>query len=97
MDTLPSLLLVSIKVPSALDILENVHQNIPYAVKAKNQQFTRRKSSLMKRTDQLVRLCNVDLALIIYKNGKYYTYRSTDHESWPPTITDIVGTYGANE
>lgn len=87
---------VSIKLSSALDILENVHYNMSYTAKAKSQQFTRRKSNLVKRADQLVRLCNIDLALIIRKNGKYYTYQSTDQESWPPTITDIVDTCGAN-
>lgn len=87
---------VSIKLSSALDILENVNYNMTYTAKAKSQQFTRRKSSLVKRADQLVRLCNIDLALIICKNGKYYTYRSTDQEFWPPTITNIVGTCGAN-
>lgn len=83
MGTPPSLLLtssVSIKLSSVLDILENVHYNMTYIAKAKSQQSTRRKSSLVKRADQLVRLCNIDLALIIRKNGKYYTYRSTDQE-----------------
>ena len=81
MDTLSSLLLtppVSIKALSALGILEkDVHYNMSYAAKAKSQQFTRRKSSLVKKAHELVRLCNVDLALIIRKNGKYYTYQST--------------------
>ena len=78
MDTLSSLLLispVSIKALSALDILEkSVHYNMSYTAKAKSQKFTRRKSSLVKKADQLVRLCNVNLALIICKNEKYYTY-----------------------
>lgn len=63
---------------------------MPDAVKAKTQQFTRRKSNLVKKADQLARLCQADLALIIRKNGRYYTYRSTDHQRWPPTITEIV-------
>lgn len=40
--------------------------------------------------------CNVNFTLIIRKNGKYYTYRSTNHKSWLPTITNIVGIFGAN-
>jgi hypothetical protein len=64
--------------------------SMTYAAKAKTQQFTRRKSNLVKKADQLARLCYTDLALIIRKNGRYYTYRSTDHERWPPTITEIV-------
>jgi len=65
---------------------------MPYTAKAKSQQFTRRKSNLVKKADQLAQLCHADLALIIRKNNKYYTYRSTDHDQWPPTITEIVGT-----
>ena len=65
-------------------------QNMPYAAKAKSQQFTRRKSNLVKKADQLARLCQADLALIIRKGGRYYTYRSTDHDQWPPIITEIV-------
>lgn len=42
--------------------------NMPYAAKAKTQQFTRRKSNLVKKADQLARLCHADLALIIRKN-----------------------------
>ncbi len=49
---------------------------MPDAAKAKTQQFTRRKSSLVKKADQLARLCHADLAVIIRKNGKYYMYRS---------------------
>jgi len=64
--------------------------NMPYAAKAKTQQFTRRKSNLLKKADQLARLCHADLALIIRKNGRYYTYRSTDHEQWPPNLLEIV-------
>ena len=90
-------LISTIKLSSALDILENFHYDMSCAAKAKSQKFTRRKLSLVKSVDQLVRLCNVDLALIIRKNGKYYTYQSTDQESWPPTTTDIAGTCGANE
>lgn len=78
MDTFSSILLtslVSIKTLSALNILEiNIYYNIFFAAKAKSQQFTRRKSSLMKKVYKLVQLCNFDLAFIIYKNKKYYTY-----------------------
>ena len=60
------------------------------SAKAKSQQFTRRKSGLVKKADELARLCHADLALIIRKNNRYYIYRSTDHDQWPPTITEIV-------
>jgi len=40
---------------------------MPYAAKAKTQQFTRRKSNLANNADQLARMYNADLALIIRK------------------------------
>ena len=54
--------------------------SMSYAAKATTQQFIRRKSNLMKKTDQLIQLCHANLALIICKNERYYTYQSIDHE-----------------
>ena len=50
-----------------------------YATKAKTQQFIKKKSNFMKKTNELTRLCHANFALIIRKNDKYYTYRSIDH------------------
>jgi len=44
----------------------------------------------MKKANQLARLCHADLALIIRRNERYYTYRSTDYEQWSPSIIEIV-------
>lgn len=63
---------------------------MPYAAKAKTQQFTRRKPNLFKKADQLAQLCHTDVALIIHRNGRYNTYRSTDYEQGPPTLAEIV-------
>ena len=60
------------------------------ARKAKTQQFSRRKPSLMRKADQLARLYHADVALVIRRNGRYYTYRSIDNDRWPPTIEEIV-------
>jgi len=61
-----------------------------YAAKEKTQQFSRRRPKLIKKADQLARLCHADVALIIRRNGRYYTYRSIDHEQGPPTRSEIV-------
>lgn len=61
-----------------------------YTAKAKTQQFTKRKPNLMKKTDQLTRLCHTDITLIICRNERYYTYQLTDHKQWPFSITEIV-------
>lgn len=63
---------------------------MPDEANAKAQQFTRRKPNLMKKADQLARLYHADVALIIRRNERYYTYRSTDHEHWPLSMTEIV-------
>lgn len=34
--------------------------NMPYAARAKTQQFNRRKPNLIKKADQLARLCHAD-------------------------------------
>jgi hypothetical protein len=44
----------------------------------------------MKKADQLARFCHADVAVIIRRNARYYTYRSTDHEQWPPPRSGIV-------
>lgn len=67
-------------------------ERLHYAKKAKMQQFTRRKPNLIKKVDQLARLCHADVALIIRRNERYYTYRSTDHIQWPPPMSEIVRT-----
>lgn len=40
--------LVFIKHLNVLDILENIYYNMFYVIKIKNQQFTKKKSSLME-------------------------------------------------
>ena len=52
---------------------------MPDAAKVKTQQFTRKKSNLVKRADQLARLCHADLALDQVPN---FLGILTDHEWW---------------
>ena len=33
------------------------------------------------------------MALILRQNGQYFTYRSIDLESWPPSMKEIVRLY----
>jgi hypothetical protein len=48
------------------------------------------RNTLLKKAYELGKVCNVDVAVILYKNGRYLTYRSTDKESWLPCIKQIV-------
>jgi len=63
---------------------------MPQTAKAKTAQFTKKKTSIIKKAYQLGRLYNADVALIIRKNGIYYTYRLTDRILWPLTTKEIV-------
>ena len=55
-------------------------RNMLDATEAKTKQFIKRKSNLVKKADQLTRLCHANLTLIIRKNDKYYMYQSIDHD-----------------
>ena len=63
--------------------------------KERNTQRRKRKLGAAKKVHLLGMLCNLDVALIIYnpENGQYDTYRSTDRESWPPPMEQIVSSH----
>ena len=45
---------------------------------------------MIKKAYELGEFDGIDVALIICKHGRYITYRSRDHASWPPSIVEIV-------
>jgi hypothetical protein len=59
----------------------------------KRQQLRRAKNTLFKNAHKLAKVHKIDIAVIMHENGRYFTYRSTDQESWPPTMEQIVGQY----
>ena len=50
----------------------------------------RRKKTLLKKVYELGKYYDVDVVLIIRQNGQYITYRSTDLESFPPSMKEFV-------
>jgi len=60
--------------------------------KNEREKLRRRKKNLFKRAYELRKLYDIDVAVILYKNGRYFTYKSTDKESWPPSRKEIVST-----
>ena len=58
--------------------------------KRKNESINRRKDTLVKKAYELGELDGIDVALVICKHGRYTTYRSRDHTSWPPSMAEIV-------
>lgn len=49
--------------------------------------------TLVKKAHELGKLCDVDIAVIICRNGRYFTYRSMDRQSWPPSMEQIEISY----
>jgi hypothetical protein len=60
--------------------------------KNEREKLRRRKKNLFKKAYELRKLCDIDIAVTLYKNGHYFTYRSIDKESWPPSMKEIVST-----
>jgi len=58
--------------------------------KRRSNNLGRRKKTLLKKAHELGKYDGVDVAVIIRQNGKFFTYRSVDHKSWPPSIEEIV-------
>jgi SRF-type transcription factor (DNA-binding and dimerisation domain) len=58
---------------------------------AEYQCFRRRIDTLIDKCHELAELCDLDVALIVCRKDRYYTYRSVDLDSWPPPMEKIVG------
>jgi hypothetical protein len=54
----------------------------------KKEKARMRRKTLVKKAYELAMLCDVDVALIVYKNGHYHTYQSI--ESWLLYMKQIV-------
>ena len=68
----------------------NLKRNERKRRKSKNEGINRRKTTLIKKAYELGEFDGIDIALIICKHGRYTTYRSKDHITWPLSIAEIV-------
>jgi hypothetical protein len=60
--------------------------------KAADEKFRKRKNNIVKKGDELRLLCEADVFILLHRKGRYYTYKSTDQPSWPPTLEKIIRT-----
>ena len=58
--------------------------------KRRSENLGRRQKTVLKKVYELGKYDGIDVALIIRQNGRFFTYRSIDHESWPPSMKEIV-------
>ncbi|PVH96346.1 hypothetical protein DM02DRAFT_474349, partial [Periconia macrospinosa] len=61
--------------------------------KRKAEGINRRKKTLIKKAYELREFDGIDVTLIIYKHGRYTTYRSTERKTWPPSMAEIQTAY----
>ncbi|TGO32401.1 hypothetical protein BHYA_0321g00080 [Botrytis hyacinthi] len=63
------------------------------ANKMRSEAIRKRKATLIKKAHELGRLDGIDVAVFIFHRNQYFTYKSVDTISWPPSINDIQLTY----
>ena len=56
-----------------------------------NEKFRKRKRSLMNKADQLAKLCQADVYLVVSRENQHVTYSSTEKAGWPPSKDELVG------
>jgi hypothetical protein len=64
--------------------------------KRRLENLGRRKKTVLKKVYKLGEYDSVDVALIIRQNGRFFTYKSINHESWPPSMKEIVRLFYLN-
>jgi hypothetical protein len=62
----------------------------------KDREFGTEKKDGIQKVYELGKYDGVDVARILRHNGRLFTYRSIDHESWPPSMKEIVRLYHSN-
>jgi SRF-type transcription factor (DNA-binding and dimerisation domain) len=59
-------------------------------IKRKQENLRRRKKTLVKKVYEFKKDFDFEVVLILFKNSRYFTFRSLDQDSWPPSIKQIV-------
>jgi SRF-type transcription factor (DNA-binding and dimerisation domain) len=62
-------------------------------LKRKQENLRRRKKTLVKKVYEFGKDFDFEVALILSKNGRYFTFRSLDQDTWPPSMEQIVSQY----
>jgi hypothetical protein len=73
-----------------MDTLKIERDNEGKRRKRKNEGINKRIETLIIKAYEIRKFDGVDVALIIYKHGRYTTYNSKVYASWPPSIAEIV-------
>jgi hypothetical protein len=61
-----------------------------HQVEKKIRKLGTEKEDFIKKVYKLGEYDGVDVALIIRQNGRFFAHRLVNHESWPPSMKEIV-------
>jgi hypothetical protein len=59
-------------------------------MKRKRDKLRNRRNTLFRKAYELGKSDDIDVAIIVFQKGRYFTYRSLDKESFPPPMSQIV-------
>ncbi len=62
----------------------------PDNLNRKQENLRRRKKTLIKKAYEFGKDFDFEVALILSKKGRYFTFRSLDQDTWPPPMEQIV-------
>ncbi|KAI0550152.1 hypothetical protein F4679DRAFT_583887 [Xylaria curta] len=66
------------------------------AVRARRTEYARvrrRRLTLLRKADQFKQECGGEVYLLLFTNGRFYSYSSTTNELWPPLPSRIARSY----
>jgi hypothetical protein len=56
----------------------NIHRNLK---RVEREKFRKRRKDLLKKINELLRLCRTKIYFVMYQNKRYYIYNSTNKEA----------------
>ncbi len=54
------------------------------------EKLRKRRTNLFKKANELARMTNSKIYIVVQHDDKYHTYKSTEESNWPPPEREIV-------
>jgi len=58
------------------------------------EKFRKRRGNLLKKANELAWMTEAKVYIVLQERGKFYTYKSTEDQHWPPSEDTIVSHSG---
>ena len=72
--------------------MTTLRSNVARARKREYSRARKRRITLMRKADQFSKDCQADVYVLIFRDGKFFTYSSLEDEQWPPQLSKVVST-----